>query len=87
MDMITRVITWQEDVQLAPWVPGGHGSSQRAPLQPARQLQAPDFGSQNPPDRQNCDFDREVLGGLPYNAITWTNIIIHSLTPHNKISK
>ena len=45
--------TWQDEVQLAPWVPGGQGSSQRAPLQPAWQLQAPDFGSQNPPGHKN----------------------------------
>ena len=49
MGMLVRIPTWQEEVQLAPWVPGGQGSSQSAPLHPARQLQPPDFGSQNPP--------------------------------------
>ena len=51
MSMLVTISTWQEEVQLAPWVPGGQGSSQRAPLHPARQLQPPDLGSQNPPGR------------------------------------
>ena len=51
MSMLVTIPTWQEEVQLAPWVPGGQGSSQRAPLHPARQLQPPDLGSQNPPGR------------------------------------
>ena len=56
MGMMITISTWQEEVQLAPCVPGGQGSSQRAPLHPARQLQPPDFGSQNPPDRRICKF-------------------------------
>ena len=52
-ELNTSPPTWQDEVQLAPWVPGGQGSSQRAPLQPAWQLQAPDFGSQNPPGHKN----------------------------------
>ena len=64
MSMLVTISTWQEEVQLAPWVPGGQGSSQRAPLHPARQLQPPDLGSQNPPGRicklfkkwEKCDY-------------------------------
>ena len=40
---------WHEDVQLVPWVPTGHGWSQRAPIQPGWHVHEPDSVSQLTP--------------------------------------